>query len=153
MVLAYYYARDYQHALEQAMKALELNPNNYQALVFLGSTYEQMGDYPKAVETWTKTATVSGREATVKQRIEVFKTSGYSGYLLRDASDSEAEGAYGDAAADYAMLGQKEAAFAALDKAIANRANLSFVKSEPEYDKIRSDPRFAEVLRRIGVSQ
>jgi tetratricopeptide (TPR) repeat protein len=151
--MAYYYARDYDRAVAQARKTLEIDPNNYQAVLFLGGAYEQMGNYPQAMEQWKKAARLAGSEARANELEEVFKKSGYPGYELKEAKDNEALGAYADAAADYAMLGQKEAAFANLRKAIASRKNLVFVKAEPEFDNLRSDPRFADILRQIGVSQ
>jgi hypothetical protein len=57
------------------------------------------------------------------------------------------------AAADYAMLGEKNAAFAALDKAFARRSGVVDIYVDPRLDNIRSDPRFANLLRRIGFSQ
>ncbi len=85
--------------------------------------------------------------------MQAFEKSGYPGYLRKDAKDSEAEGDYFDAADDYAMLGQKDAAFAALEKAFPTRAELLLIKADPELDSIRSDPRFADLLRRIGLPQ
>jgi TolB-like protein/Tfp pilus assembly protein PilF/predicted Ser/Thr protein kinase len=150
--MAYYYARDYNRALEQAAKTLEIDPNNYQGILFLGLTYEQIGNYQQAVEQWAKAERIEGSESRAKEMWQVFKKSGYPGYLWDDVKHREADGAYGDAAADYAMLGRKDAAFSDLDKAVAARSDLIFVKSEPEFDNLRSDLRFAEVLRRIGVS-
>lgn len=60
---------------------------------------------------------------------------------------------YSSAAGDYALLGEKDAAFAALEKAFATRSGLVFVKPSPLYDNIRSDPRSADLLRRMGLPQ
>jgi serine/threonine-protein kinase len=149
--MAYYYARDYNRAVEQAAKTLETDPNNYQSVLFLGSTYEQMGDYQRTMEQWAKAEQLEGSESHAKEIWQVFKKSGYSGYLSDQAKHHEVTGAYGDAAAENAMLGRKDAAFTDLNKAVASRSNLVFVKCEPEFDNLRSDPRFADVLRRIGV--
>jgi len=54
-------------------------------------------------------------------------------------------------AAIYVGLGDKEHAFAALDKAFQNRSDrLVYLKVEPMADPIRSDPRFAQLLQKIG---
>ena len=55
--------------------------------------------------------------------------------------------------ADYAMLGEKDAAFAALNKAFVNRAGVVDINLDPRLDNIRSDPRYADLLRRIGLPQ
>jgi hypothetical protein len=53
----------------------------------------------------------------------------------------------------YAGLGDKDEAFAWLDKAIADReSGLEFVKTDPSYDSLHSDPRFKNVLRRLNLA-
>ncbi len=53
----------------------------------------------------------------------------------------------------YAGLGEKDQAFTWLEKAYEERASrLGYLKVEPLWDPLRSDPRFAELLRRIGLS-
>jgi len=57
-----------------------------------------------------------------------------------------------DVALIYAALGEKDKAFALLDKAVAERSTfLVYSKWEPRLDPLRSDPRFQELLRRIGL--
>ncbi len=52
----------------------------------------------------------------------------------------------------YAGLGEKEQAFAWLEEAYADRsARLPFLKIEPRFDSLRSDPRFADLVRRVGL--
>jgi hypothetical protein len=60
---------------------------------------------------------------------------------------------YDSAAEDYAMLGEKNAAFAALEKAVAAGDHVDQFKTEREFDNIRSDPRYADLLRPIGLPQ
>jgi hypothetical protein len=91
--------------------------------------------------------------------MRTFEKSGYKGYLSKDAQYNEAEGnryrggLAPSAATDYAMLGEKDAAFAALDKAFVRRAGVVDIKVDPRLDNIRSDPRYADLLRRIGLPQ
>ena len=51
------------------------------------------------------------------------------------------------------MLGDKDAAFAALEKAFPGRTELLLIKVDPRLDNLRSDPRYADLLRRIGLPQ
>ena len=51
------------------------------------------------------------------------------------------------------MLGEKDAAFAALEKASAAGNHVDVIKLEPKLDNLRSDPRYAELLRRMGLPQ
>jgi hypothetical protein len=50
------------------------------------------------------------------------------------------------------MLEEKDAAFAALEKEFAQRGVVD-INIDPRFDNIRSDPRFADLLRRIGLPQ
>jgi hypothetical protein len=54
----------------------------------------------------------------------------------------------------YAGLGEKDQAFAWLDKGYEERAfQMQSIKLEPRWDNLRSDPRFQDLLRRIGLRQ
>jgi tetratricopeptide (TPR) repeat protein len=53
----------------------------------------------------------------------------------------------------YAALNDKEMAFSWLDRSLAARAIVFFYKDEPVWDPIRRDPRFADLLRRMGIPQ
>jgi serine/threonine protein kinase/tetratricopeptide (TPR) repeat protein len=149
----YYYARDYDRGVEQAVKTLKLDPNYGLGFAFLGSTYEAMGKYRQAVEEWAKMARLVGDEAYAREILQTFDKGGYKAFLIVEARLNETNHAYDDAAANYALLGEKDAAFAALEKAFATRSKLVFVKPRPAYDNIRSDPRFADLLRRMGLPQ
>jgi len=161
MLLAWEYdfARDYKHAIEQANKTLEIDPKDADAVSVLGNAYEQMGNYTQAMEQWVKIQRLQGHEARAKELMRTFKKSGYKGYLSKDAKDNEAEANYygggltRSAAADYAMLGEKDAAFAALNKAFVNRAGVVDINLDPRLDNIRSDPRFGDLLHRVGLSE
>ena len=153
LAFAYCQNRDYDHAIEQANKILEIDPKYSPAVGTLGYAYEQMGNYKQAMEEWIKAEQLDGHEARAQELRQVFEKSGYKGYLRKDAKDNEAEGNYYGAAGDYAMLGEKDAAFAALEKAAAAGKHVDQIKLEPELDNIRSDPRYADLLRRIGLPQ
>ena len=147
----YYFKRDYNHAIEQQNKTLEIDPKYTDAVASLGNAYEQMGNYKQAMEQWVKLDQLQGHEARAKELRQVFERSGYKGFLRKAAKDSEAEGFY--AACDYAMLGEKDAAFAALEQASAAGSHVDVIKLEPKLDNLRSDPRYADLLRRIGLPQ
>lgn len=58
-----------------------------------------------------------------------------------------------DLALVHAALGQTDEAFASLDRAVRERANLLiYTKVDPAYDSLRPDPRFEALLRRIGFN-
>jgi TolB-like protein/Tfp pilus assembly protein PilF len=153
LTLAHIYSRDYGRALQQAKKALEMEPAHPVAITWLGVACERMGNYKEAMEQWAKVAKLNGDDKYAKEMTQTFKTSGYSGFLKKDAAYSEAQHDYNSAAGDYAMLGDKDAAFANLNKAFSIRTGVLFLKVDPVFDKLRSDPRFADLLHRIGLPQ
>jgi serine/threonine protein kinase/tetratricopeptide (TPR) repeat protein len=153
LALAYNFSRDYERAIEQGNKALEIDPNYEQTAVWLALSYERIGDYPRAMGQWAKLERLQHHEERAKEIMRVFEKSGYAGYLRKDAKDLEAQGDYAGAASDYAKLDEKDAAFAALEKGFPDRAGLVFIKIDPGFDSLRSDPRYTDLLRRIGLPQ
>ncbi|HXM95433.1 MAG TPA: tetratricopeptide repeat protein [Candidatus Dormibacteraeota bacterium] len=148
----YFFARDYSHAIEQANKTLEIDPDNTEALSILGHTYEQLGNYKQAMQQRLKIERLKGHAARAKELMRTFEKQGYVGYLRKTAKDSEVEGDYYHAAGNYALLRKKDAAFAALEKEFARRGVVD-INLDPRFDNIRSDPRFTDLLRRIGLPE
>jgi serine/threonine protein kinase/tetratricopeptide (TPR) repeat protein len=149
----YFLAREYSHAIEQANKTLEIDPNSLAVIDTLGRTYEQLGSSKQAMEQWVKIEQLNGHETPSKELVRTFDKQGYVGYLRKAVKDREVEGDYYGAAADYAMLGDKDSAFAALEKGLARRGAILDINIDPRFDNIRSDPRYADLLRRIGLPQ
>jgi len=150
LAFEYYWARNYDHAIEQANKTLEMGPANTQAIIALALAYQQKGNYKQAMSEWIEAERLSGHEAHAEELKHIYDHSGYPGYLRQAAKDSEAASQPYYAAGAYAMLGDKDAAFAALEKIFADRALVRNMKVDPALDNLRSDPRFASLLRRIG---
>jgi TolB-like protein/Tfp pilus assembly protein PilF len=149
----YYYQRDYNHAIEQQNKTLEIDPNHAGAIWCIAQAYEQMGNYKQAVEQSAKFEQLRGNDSRAKNFREIFEKSGHAGILREYAKISEAAGDHYGAATSYAMLGEKDAAFAALEQAAAAGNHIDTLKLDPALDNIRSDPRYADLLRRIGLPQ
>jgi hypothetical protein len=81
---------------------------------------------------------------------EAYKRSGYKGYLLKQTEFEESHNpAY--AAHIYALLNDEPHAIAALEVAYSKHVGgILFMRTAPEYDSIRSSPRFRDLVRRIG---
>jgi hypothetical protein len=145
--------------LSKRTKHWRSNPNDVDAFSVLGLAYEQVGNYTQAMEQWTKIQRLEGHEARAKELMRTFEKAGYKGYLSKDAKDNEAESNYygggltRSAAPEYVILGEKDAAFAALDKAFVRRAGVVDIYVDPRLDNLRSDPRYADLLHRIGFQQ
>jgi serine/threonine protein kinase/Tfp pilus assembly protein PilF len=156
----FYFAHQYGTAIEQLRKTLEMDPNYWLARMFLGSSYEASGDLPRAIaecERARETETtilwplaelahayaVSGRK---REAEEILKQ-------LKDRSKLSYVPAY-NFAEIYIGLGEKEHALAFLEKAYADRSMLlTFLKVDPQFDSLHSEPRFKDLLRRVGLPQ
>jgi len=153
LTITYLFAHDYDQALQQANRTLEIDPNSSRAIVALAYVYEITRNYKGAIEQWIKNEQVLGNEQRAKELEQVFVNAGYPGYLKKDAKEKEAANNFYPAATDYALLGDKDAAFTALERAAAEGQVLDAFKLDPELDNLRSDPRYADLLHRIGLSQ
>jgi tetratricopeptide (TPR) repeat protein len=149
----YFDVRDYDGVIDQARKTLEIDPRNASATTMTGHAHAQKGDYKQAVEWRVRGVQLQGHEDVAKALKQAFDKAGYPGFLRADVKRREAQGYYIGAAYDYAVLGEKDAAFADLEKAFASRSGILYIKVDPELDNIRSDPRFADLLRRMGLPQ
>ncbi|HEX6729326.1 MAG TPA: winged helix-turn-helix domain-containing protein [Pyrinomonadaceae bacterium] len=122
--------------------------------------YERMGLHKEAVDEFLE----DGRIRAYLEREEIerlrkaFKESGWRGFermrvdLLEQKSKKEHIQPTVMAGV-YALAGEKDAAFAWLDKAIDARDGwIALIKVQPAYDSLRADPRFAKVLERMNLA-
>ena len=152
-----YYQRRYDEAIEQSEKTLELDPNMPSAYRWLAKSYEQKGLHEQAVAAWLKTSefTIYGPEAGAALR-ETYAASGWKGFW-RKSLDLKKERAKHTPvppslfAAIYARLGEKDQAFAWLEKAYYVQDSLNTLNADPLWDDLRSDPRFSDLLRRMNL--
>lgn len=151
------YLHRYDAAIAEYKDALLLNPSSVPARYGLASAYLDNGMTKEAIEETEKALTLSGDANGAETIRKTYEKRGYQGVIelrlgqLREKS----KGAYVsplDFAALYAELGDKEQAFAWLDKAYQERASfLIYLGLDSSFDKIRSDPRFENLLRKIGL--
>ena len=153
----YWAKRDYDDAIAQWNRSLEIRPNSASAHYNLFEAYSAKQMYDSAVVQLVQALTLEGRGQAAKNINDIYKRSGYEGVLrvmiqmYRDSSGRDYSP--GDVARIYMLLGDRNQAFAWLDKAYNARCCLNFVGVEPMFDPIRSDPRFADLLRRMGLPQ
>jgi TolB-like protein/Tfp pilus assembly protein PilF len=150
---AYYMAREYSQSLQQANRTLEIDPRSPDTIYTIAVVYEATGNHKAAIEQWIKYARLVGDERHADEERQIFEKAGYPGYLRKDAKDGEAEGNFYGAATDYALLGDKDNALRNLNRAAAAGQEVDNIKLDPELDSLRSDPRYADLLRRIGLPE
>jgi serine/threonine-protein kinase len=154
----YYYARQYDQAITQCRKALELDPNFFQASQCIGCGYGQQGKYQEAIAELTKMRDLPGGFAPVTSELGyVYAVSGQRAEaqkLLRELQE-RAKREFVDPyyiAIIHVGLGDSEQTFVWLNKAYEERSIwLLDLKVEPKFDRLRADPRFQDLLRRIGL--
>ena len=151
-----YLARRYDEAIAQSRKTIEMDPRFATAYQNLGQSYEQKGMYAEAAATFQElNKVVPGHGLASLARADALagKTDEAQKILaqLREPSGRRSVSPYG-VAMIYAGLGDKAQTFAWLEKAYQQRAwAMVFLKVEPQLDGLRSDPRFEDLLGRVGL--
>jgi tetratricopeptide (TPR) repeat protein len=153
-----YFARRYDEAIDQYLKALQLNPEFRVAHWRLGEAYIQTGKHDEAVSQLQKAISlegnhVSGVEAWVAyaKTLQTDRTEALR-ILNRLKPEAELRRRCYYIASIYAGLGDKDSAFAWLDKSFAYReSSLAVINVEPMFDNLRDDERFANLLRRMNL--
>ena len=147
--------RQYDQAIEEIQKILELDPNYFWAHYLLGEAYLQKGEYGKAIGAFGRgnvpqyrdghlgyAYAVSGQPEKARKLIEE----------LQAGSQPEHLAPY-HLAMIYFGLGEKDKAFDWLDKACEQHSTqLFWIKTVPDLDSVRSDPRFQAILRRMNLA-
>ncbi|MDQ3063381.1 MAG: tetratricopeptide repeat protein, partial [Acidobacteriota bacterium] len=153
-----YYARQYTEAIAQLEKTTNLEPHFFIAYLWLGQAYEEKKMYVKAIETFQKGIDLAERHPQLVASLgRAYALSGERDKAnkvldeLREMSKRRYVSPYLFAVV-YVGLGDKDQAFAWLEKAYNERTFfLIWLKVEPRFDSLRDDPRFQDLLRRIGL--
>ncbi|MGE0131811.1 MAG: winged helix-turn-helix domain-containing tetratricopeptide repeat protein [Blastocatellales bacterium] len=152
----YFYAGQYDRAIEQYQKALEMDPNYAWARAHLSQAYEQKEMYVEAIAEMRKVMEFSTNNHRHQARLgHIYAGSGdrdEAGKLLAVLLEREKKQYVSpySIAVIYAGLDDKERSLAWLRKAAEHRVGrLVRLPFDPRFKNLRSDPRFAEILRRI----
>ena len=158
--LSYLYARQNDKALEQGKKTYELDPNFRFGRQYLGNTYIVLGRYDDALglaQEGLKTLPLSqeylaiaglaqaksGRRREAEQYLERLRELAKKGYVRTSYL-----------ASIYVALGEKDKAFAELEQSFDDRDYfLPRIKLDPFMDPLRDDPRFKDLLKRMGLPE
>ena len=153
-----YFARRYEEAISQYLKALQLDPNFRVAHWRLGEALIQTRKFDEAVSHLQKAislegAKTSGMEAWIAHaKAAANDRAGALQILNRLKNDAELRSWCYYVASIYASLGDKDSAFAWLDKSLQyHEGQLAVIKVEPVFDKLRDDSRFANLLQRMKL--
>jgi len=155
----YLFHRRHEEAIAQFRSVIEMDPNFATAHEGLANVYAQTGRYQEAMLEWQKACTLEGE----KELAAIWEKHAASGDYrsgvrkVVEILEQRAKRKYVDPARIsewYIRLGDKDHAFQWLEKAFQEHSGgLVGLKSGPVYDPIRSDPRFQDLLRRVGLPQ
>ena len=150
------FARQYDQAIEALKKTLELDQNYAPAHIHLGYNYALKGMYQEAIAEYQKFIKLSGDDTSVQVSLGMAYASAgereKAQAILKRLQTTKEYVSPGELAALYAALGEREQAFASLEKAYAVRdPQLQYLGVDRSFDPLRSDPRFADLVRRVGL--
>jgi len=157
----YYHRRDYKSLIGASRKSVAANPDHWESHYFLGVGYEGAGQLAEAIPEYQKAVEIaqndtdavaglahayaaSGRRVEARKILDELhrqtRTSYVSPYMI---------------ATIQAGMGEREKAFELLERAYQERSPdiPYFLKADLRVDVLRSDPRFQDLLRRVGLPQ
>lgn len=151
----YYYSRQYDQAQQHFQNILAVEPNDWGSINSLYTIYEQKQMYPEALEVFIRLHTL--KPETAEEFREAFRASGWKGFVSKHLEKLEKAENYSPSrpslANAYVRLGDKDKAFFCFEKLFEARdaAILQF-KVEPAYDILRDDPRYDQLVRKLGLN-
>ena len=166
MGMTYMFAENYEKAYQQFQHTIAMDPTFPLAHLYFSWLLTTMGKYEESIKENEKSELLGGSSpedaaAEAAAMLQAFKTGGEKGFwqknlertlLTLKQSGSDSADATGVASA-YALVGDKDNAFKWLDKAYEERdgADIMLLKCVPPFKSLRGDPRFADLLRRLGL--
>ncbi|PWT87603.1 MAG: hypothetical protein C5B55_14510 [Blastocatellia bacterium] len=153
-----YHQRQYDEAIKQYRKALEIDANSGFTHWALGRTFMAQGKYPEAIAEFQIAIPLSGDSPDEPAELaRAYALSGKRDEALKIVEKLKRLSEHKHVAptviaAIYGALGDKTQAFVFLDKAYDERDFiLVLLNVEPMFDPLRSDQRFADLSRRVGL--
>jgi TolB-like protein len=145
------HTKRYDEALVQLTKTRELDPSFATTHLSCAALYQLTGKYSESVESFATYLELLGRKQSAQLARDSFAAKGWQGYLREMTGPNRPPGVSAYMAATFFIqLGEKDKAFAELNRALENREwLLLYVKIDPRIDPLRNDPRLQEILRKM----
>jgi Tfp pilus assembly protein PilF len=155
--MVYFRARRFDEAIVQFRKGLSLEPHRADAHGGLWRTLHEMGMVEQALAEAKEFLTARGYSDAAEAMARAHAESGYAGAMIMGAKTLEARSNLADSmyiARLYLCAGEREQALEWLEKAYQERVqDMIYLRVSPMWDPLRSDPRFQDLLRRMGFPQ
>ena len=154
----FYDERKYDQAIAQYQNTLALDAKFSVARYGLAYSYDRKGMYKEAMSEWQKGLVADGDVQTAALLGDTYARSGYKDAMRAWVNDEIRQSSHEyvspfGIAQQFAMLGEKDPTMDWLEKAYQDRSvDLVTVKVDPVFDFLHSDPRFQDLLRRIGLT-
>jgi serine/threonine protein kinase/tetratricopeptide (TPR) repeat protein len=155
---ALYNAHRFDEAITQLQHVTEMQPDFSFAHYYLGVSYAMKGMYAEAIVEYQKFSSLE--EPTTSLQAYLGYTYAMSGQrdkalaILKTLKTTKDYVSPAELAILYTGLGDKDGAFQELERAYAvHDLQMKYLKVEPHYDSLRSDPRFKDLMRRVGLPQ
>jgi len=155
----FYLKRDYDQMMEQAKAAVELAPDYWLGHLQLGLAYEKKGDFARALQELEEARRMDDNSGALEMLAGTYAAAGRPDEARRITEEMVKRSkkryvcAY-EVATTYAGLKDRESAFLWLRKSLDERADCSpWIAADPKLDSLRADPRFQDLLRRLGLPQ
>jgi TolB-like protein/DNA-binding winged helix-turn-helix (wHTH) protein/Flp pilus assembly protein TadD len=155
----YYYSRNNHEAIAQFRNVIDSNPGFPVAPNFLVETLERAGLFEEALAQIDAMVPGAKQDPNASALHRAYQTGGAQGYLrerirqIRLNPHGEDGGLSGGSAALYSVAGDKDQAFNMLERAYdRHELWLVYLKVDPAWDNLRADPRFQNLLRRLGLA-
>jgi serine/threonine protein kinase/tetratricopeptide (TPR) repeat protein len=159
LAASYYWAGRYDRALEQVRKTVELDPSFIPAQSLLATLLARIGRYDDAIAQAHKCLSLPGAELRARTTLGMVYAMAGREEEAREIA-GELEGLQKSLTFVsvlpyiHATLGDREKVLQWLEEAYKQRASyLVFIDQAPEFESLRGDPRFDDLLRRIGLPQ
>jgi len=152
----YGYARKYDQAMAQLNKVVETDPNFYLAHMYRCQTYEYKGEFAEAIAECEKAKALNSDPAVLSYLVVAYARSGKreEAVKLVEQMHEQAKQRYVPAysfGVAYTGLGDKDQAFQWLERSLQDRAwEITYLKVDASMDGLRSDPRFDDLVKRLG---
>jgi TolB-like protein/DNA-binding winged helix-turn-helix (wHTH) protein/Tfp pilus assembly protein PilF len=150
-----YFSRQYDRAISQFRSVLDMDPQFDRAKTIINA-YVEEGRFAQALEEVKRGLPPDDSLWTSATKAYVYGRWGQTAQAERELAKLKRISRDPDSwyfAWAYVGTGRKDQAIAALQKAYAERSNVVTLKVEPAFDPLRSDPRFQDLLHRLGLAQ
>ena len=152
-----FFAKDYDNALQSLQKTIDLDSNFWLSHIFISRVYTEKGMHSEALAEATKAAELSGNSQSQAYRAyalakwgKLSEARAILAELLKSSTEKYVP-SY-NIALVYNAVGEPKRALDYLEKGLSERdVRLVFLKVEPLWDSLRSEPRFVDLIKRMKI--